>query len=388
MKRTIIILFGITLVLIFFAVFSRFCTNRLYLLTEGGYFIPEESSVFRFEPTKWNEGSGEWWLYGEDDKYYYGLNVEPDYSPRYFILEKGKEPEKFDRFNYQTWQIERTEIATALDEFFSTIFVNDNEAALPDAQGETGNNALNDGIMTMTTAAEEVRIVLHGSSAKATIDWGDGSEPEQVEVGEILVRKFSNVNRIITITGKNIMSLDCSRNQLTSLDVSQNAALVGLECYQNKLLTLNVSKNTALKYLLCDKNLLTALDLSRNTALIELYCGNNQLTELDVSQNTALETLSCSENQLTALDVSNIKTLANLMCWNNELTALDVSQNTALQSLSCQNNNLKAQALNNLFETLHENDFRKSIYIFDNPGYEDCDTSIAERKGWLINRRY
>ena len=69
--------------------------------------------------------------------------------------------------------------------------------------------------------------------------------------------------------------LDCSGNQLTSLDVSQNTDLYEMDCYGNQLTSLDVSKNTALEYLDCVDNRLTSLDVSKNTALMELYCDDN-----------------------------------------------------------------------------------------------------------------
>ena len=92
---------------------------------------------------------------------------------------------------------------------------------------------------------------------------------------------------------------------------------------------------TALGTLDCSENQLTSLDVSKNTELTYLYCFNNQLTELDVSQNKALKTLDCSDNQLTELDVLRHTELGSLVCSNNQLTSLDVSQNTKLWSLNC-----------------------------------------------------
>ena len=62
---------------------------------------------------------------------------------------------------------------------------------------------------------------------------------------------------------------------------------------------------TGLEVLDCYKNRLTELDLSQNTVLRELYCYENQLTELDLSHNPALKWLYCSNNQLTELEVSS-----------------------------------------------------------------------------------
>ena len=138
----------------------------------------------------------------------------------------------------------------------------------------------------------------------------------------------------------NLKCLDCSNNQLTSLDVSKNTALERLDCYNNQLTSLDVSKNTALKELYCYNNQLTALDVSKNTALRHLSCRNNQLTSLDVSNNTALSYLHCDRNQLTSLNVSDNTALELLWCHNNQLTSLDVSKNTALEDLACSYNQL------------------------------------------------
>ena len=137
-----------------------------------------------------------------------------------------------------------------------------------------------------------------------------------------------------------LTKLLCRDNQLTSLDISKNTALTDLDCYSNRLTSLDVSKNTALTYLVCNVNELTSLDVSKNTALTELSCDSNQLTTLDVSKNTVLTELSCDKNELTSLDVSKNTALTKLYCYDNQLTSLDVSKNTALTKLWCWDNQL------------------------------------------------
>ena len=145
-----------------------------------------------------------------------------------------------------------------------------------------------------------------------------------------------------------LQTLNCSYNQLTILDLSQNTALQTLDCSFNQLTALNVSQNTALQYLDCIDNQLTALDVSQNTALQELYCVANQLTALDVSQNTNLLTLVCGGNNLISLDVSQNTVLQMLWCsYTPLLTALDVSQNTDLQNLYCYNSQLSSLNVKN-----------------------------------------
>ena len=94
-----------------------------------------------------------------------------------------------------------------------------------------------------------------------------------------------------------LTSLDCDKNQLTSLDVSKNTALTTLMCDYNQLRSLDVSGASALTDLICMNNKLTSLDVSKNIALTDLYCGKNQLTSLDLSKNTALTFLYCDNNK-------------------------------------------------------------------------------------------
>ena len=131
--------------------------------------------------------------------------------------------------------------------------------------------------------------------------------------------------------------LHCYYNQLTSLDVTQNTALTWLDCSDNQLMSFDVTQNTGLTHLYCSFNQLTSLDVTQNTALTWLFCDENQLTSLDVTQNTALTYLACAWNQLTSLDVTQNTVLASLYAENNQFTSLDVTQNTALISLTCGN---------------------------------------------------
>ncbi len=157
-------------------------------------------------------------------------------------------------------------------------------------------------------------------------------------------------------------TLLCHSNQLTGLDVSQNTALthlsmssnplistlnvslnpelIYLECIDTGLSALDVSNNLALTYLACDFNQITSLDVSNNLALTYLACGGNQITSLDVTQNLLLNTFGCDYNQITSLDVTQNLLLSNFSCSVNQLSSLDVSQNTDLAWLWCDDNQL------------------------------------------------
>ncbi len=122
----------------------------------------------------------------------------------------------------------------------------------------------------------------------------------------------------------NITELICMPNQLTSLDLSQNTALVKLDCAHNQLVSLNISQCTALEELTCSYNQLTALDLSQNIALQYFNCGQNQLTSLNVSQNQNLEILYCYKNQLTILDITQNINLKEFSGFDNIFNLFDI----------------------------------------------------------------
>ena len=114
---------------------------------------------------------------------------------------------------------------------------------------------------------------------------------------------FSSLNGIQNFS--NLTSLNCSFNELTSLDLSGCSALTYLGCWANQLTSLNLSGCYALTYLDCRENQLTSLDLSGCYALTTLLCHHNQLTSLNLSGCSELRWLGCQYNQLTTLDLSS-----------------------------------------------------------------------------------
>ncbi len=107
---------------------------------------------------------------------------------------------------------------------------------------------------------------------------------------------------------ENLERLDCSYNDLTSLEVPGNLALWELNCSHNQLASLDVSKDTVLMYLYCKNNRLTSLDVSKDTALMGLDCSHNLLTSLDVSKNIWLTSLYCAENRMPLSVIADIQT--------------------------------------------------------------------------------
>ena len=158
----------------------------------------------------------------------------------------------------------------------------------------------------------------------------------------------------------NLTLLNCQSNQVTSLDLTPNLALIKLDCRDNDLTSLIVNQNQDIEWLSCETNQLNSLDVSQNTNLIVLDCSENSLNSIDVTQNTSLCSFHCSANQLTTIDISNNPNLLNFSCRSNSLTSLDVSQNTDLQYLICYTNELSQLDVTN-------NPFLEHIKCYNNP---------------------
>ena len=136
--------------------------------------------------------------------------------------------------------------------------------------------------------------------------------------------------------------LDCSYNQLTSLDLSRNTNLVNLDCRNNQLTSLNLSGCRSLGEIFCSYNQLTTLDLSGRPNLGAIYCEYNRLISLDVSGNANLSDLYCNHNQISSLDLSGNSNLWSLYCENNQIETLDLSGNPKLFTLKCDGNGITA----------------------------------------------
>ena len=72
----------------------------------------------------------------------------------------------------------------------------------------------------------------------------------------------------------NITTIDCSYNNLNTLDVSKNTNLQWLRCDYNELTDLNLSLNPELTYLSCCKNKINTLNIGSNIQL-EFLCDDS-----------------------------------------------------------------------------------------------------------------
>ena len=193
-----------------------------------------------------------------------------------------------------------------------------------------------------------------------------------------------------------LITLKCNKNQLTQLDLSKNPDIDYLNCSENQLEQLDVShlkleylycshndleqldvKNSKwLRELDCSKNELTGLDVdvTHKPNLIRVECQNNQLTSLILGENKMLRKLNCANNQLTQLNLNNMISLTELNCANNQLTVLDVSSSPDLTTLVLKNNHLTSLNLDNnpkleltTYTDIYHSDFNNVYTVTLNP---------------------
>ena len=145
--------------------------------------------------------------------------------------------------------------------------------------------------------------------------------------------------------------LNISGKQITSLKgIEIFSDLERLECPNNKLTgELDLSKNKKLKYVNCSGNEISSLNVKGLNLLEELDCGWNKITSLDLKNLTKLNTLDCSLNKdLASLDLTGCTSLTDLDCENCKLASLSIKNNKALTDVSCRGNQLEKLDLSGL----------------------------------------
>ncbi|MEG2239460.1 MAG: hypothetical protein RRX93_08610, partial [Bacteroidales bacterium] len=179
------------------------------------------------------------------------------------------------------------------------------------------------------------------------MDWGNGTIEKQ------LLKPSPSGSRIpgnkqgdtIRIYSDFATEGNFSVNDVTYFDIRLWDKIEKLDCSRNLISTIDLSKNTSLRTLDLIYNQLSTIDLSKNTFLSQLSLAANQLSTIDLSKNTKLIYLDLGFNQLSTLNLSNNTLLRQLYLTNNSLSTLDLSKNTQLLTLSLSNNKLNIRTL-------------------------------------------
>lgn len=131
-----------------------------------------------------------------------------------------------------------------------------------------------------------------------------------------------------------ILELDCSSNQIDSLDLSFLTNLKQVDCSLSSLLSLKLGIGNNLESLVCYANFLTELDLTGQSNLEYLDCRNNLLHELDLHNQTELYDLNAIGNYFEYLDVSHLEDLLFLSFSIGRRAFVDLSLNSNLITLN------------------------------------------------------
>ncbi|MBQ8672783.1 MAG: hypothetical protein IJ511_01810 [Bacteroides sp.] len=138
----------------------------------------------------------------------------------------------------------------------------------------------------------------------------------------------------------NLEVLDCSRNDIENIDISENRKLKHLSCYSNPIWHLNIKENPLLITLYCGNCNIDDLDCSQNKELEILSCRFNPLKQIDLWKNTKLIQLNVRRCLLEELELRSLKNLKSLDCRENQLYEIQLYENKELIQMDCSDNNL------------------------------------------------
>lgn len=179
----------------------------------------------------------------------------------------------------------------------------------------------------------------------------------------------SNLSTLLLNGCTNLRSLDCSYNQLNSLDL-ENLNITseieyqyaggyfifprgGVNCSHNNISDLNIT-NLSTNFLNCSYNNITSLDttyltLVRNPNImlylltlpltVYLDCSHNQITSITTHDNFVLQKFDCSYNNLTSLNINKIIAV-EFNCSNNQISTVSISDTSQINNLNLSNNQL------------------------------------------------
>ena len=272
-------------------------------------------------------------------------------------------------------------------------------------------------LTTQKTVGEKVKLNIDVAKADEAGVWldlnGNGKWDEGID------QKPTNLDKRIEcslqaqtfrIYGK-IYNLNCGDNQLTAIDISQNAALTRLLVEGNNLSSiahlehlkeLSIDSHTLLASSL-PKELtflrvnettpLTTINTSSFTELNSLDIDNcKNLKSLDLSNNKRLVTLYISNTGLTTLDLSHQPQLRNLYADSTPLTKLNIAGNKALKyvyiKLTQEGKGLQGEALMDFLKQLptHEKGKEGRMYLRRTQATEAVKNYL-ENKFWKVDAR-
>ncbi|MBO5699412.1 MAG: hypothetical protein J6R79_05360 [Bacteroidaceae bacterium] len=258
------------------------------------------------------------------------------------------------------------------------------------------SNAMADDVITLSTSKPvgEKMTLMVNPIGEISIAWGDDvfiTYPTTDQPFRILESELKGQTITIKAADNRITMLNCSNQEVTSIDVTQAPNLRSLYCHNNKLEKVALSKADKLTDLDLSKNTFSStkitvtakthpmmeainladndfasngtmgnfnftgknlqrVDISNNafvkvnfqnaTLFDALFSANNKISTLDLEDYATLTTLYAPENQIKTLKVADANALQTVVVPSNELTSIDLSGSADLKTLNVANNEL------------------------------------------------
>jgi protein phosphatase 1 regulatory subunit 7 len=156
----------------------------------------------------------------------------------------------------------------------------------------------------------------HDTNDDGQIQVKEAEAVTKLDVAGLGIVNIEGINSFI-----NLDELDCSKNKLTSLDISKLKKLKYLYAYSNGIIKLNVEGLTELVDLfLYDNQFITGIDFIKFTKLREIQMANNRLTKLDVSGLNFLERINAANNRIETVQVRKAPNLKTVKLESNPIS--------------------------------------------------------------------
>ena len=180
-------------------------------------------------------------------------------------------------------------------------------------------------------SATSTNYVALNNAISIKIDINNDGEIQETEALLVTELNVTNSN-IADLTGigsfLNLVNLNCSYNQLTSISVSNLTNLYYLTCSYNQLTSLNILNTPNLDILDCRNNQLTTIDFSTSTSFLHVICSNNLITGFIVNNTITIGEFDCDNNQISYFDLSKIRLPGVIGSYaSNPITTINTKNN-------------------------------------------------------------
>ena len=150
----------------------------------------------------------------------------------------------------------------------------------------------------------------------------------------------------------NITSLDVSDKNISDITgISWFSDLKTLNCSHNNISSVNISQNTNLQTFNCGFNQVSTINYSFPSSLTNLNLYSNNLTSIPALPS-GLQYLELGENKFENINIQGHSSLKEAGFSNNRLTGLSVNGCNSLTYLDCSNNQIGAPAMASLINSM------------------------------------